>query len=251
MQNEAIYLWFARPDDFTDREIFEGASALLSDSERSRMRIFKFEASQREYLAAHFLVRTALAHQESTPPQDWRFRTNEYGRPSVDPACGLFFSLSRRRGLVACLIAHEHEVGLDLESTERAAQIIDIAPRVFSPKERAQLDSMTAPDKSDHAVSLWTLKEAYCKARGLGFSLPLQKLSFLGCPPGDVRLELDPSIGDSPERWRFCLLDRDGHRIALMVERLRPPRLEVRVLQPFQAPSLLPENPLPTWFPLA
>lgn len=251
MENETLYLWFGRPDDFEDKEVFERASALLSKDERSRMSSFKVDASRREYLAAHLLARTALSHCASQAPESWRFRANPYGKPFVDPPCDLFFSLSRRRGLVACLVARGYEVGVDVESIERSAEIIDIAKRVFSARELAQLEQMSSDDRLDHAVSLWTLKEAYCKARGMGFSLPLQKFSFMGCPPAGLRLEVDSSLGDDAARWRFCLIDRAGHRVALMVERQQKPCLEVREMRPFQVPSSLPEEPRPSWFPLA
>ena len=251
MENETLYLWFGRPDDFEDKEIFERAYALPSDDERSRMSAFRFDASRRQYLAAHFLARTALSHCVPAAPESWRFQTNQYGKPFVDPPCDLFFSLSRRRGLVACLVARGYEVGVDVESHERSAEIIEIANRVFSAQELAQLDQMSPDDRLDHAVSLWTLKEAYSKARGMGFSLPLQKFSFVHFPPADMRLEIDASLGHDAARWRFCLLDRAGHRVALIVERQQEPRLEVREMRPFQVPSLLPENLRPSWFPLA
>lgn len=250
MENETLYLWFGRPEDFEDKEIFERASALLSEDERTRMSAFKFEASRREYLAAHLLARTALSHGTPQAPESWRFQANPYGKPFVDPSCDLFLSLSRRRGLVACLVACGYEVGVDVESHERSAEIIEIANRVFSREERAQLDPMSAREKQDHALSLWTLKEAYCKARGMGFSLPLQKFSFVRCTPSGLRLEVDSSLGDNPAGWKFCLLDRAGHRVALMVERRQEPRLEVRELRPFQVPASLPEKPQPSWFPL-
>ncbi len=94
--------------------------------------VFKVDASRREYLAAHLLARTALSHCASQAPESWRFRANPYGKPFVDPPRDLFFSLSRRRGLVACLVARGYEVGVDVESIERSAEIIDIANRVFS-----------------------------------------------------------------------------------------------------------------------
>jgi 4'-phosphopantetheinyl transferase len=251
MENATLYLWFGRPDDLEDKEIFGRASAVLSEDERSRMRSFKFEASRREYLAAHLLARTALSHCTPQAPESWRFRSNQYGKPFIDPPCDLFFSLSRRRGLVACLVARGYEVGVDVESHERSAEIIEIANRVFSPEELAQLDPMSSDDRLDHAVSLWTLKEAYCKARGMGFSLPLQKFSFVRFPSAGLHFEVDFSLGDDAARWKFCLLDQAGHRVALMVERRQEPRLEVRETRPFQVPSLFPEKPRPSWFPLA
>jgi phosphopantetheinyl transferase len=251
MENETLYLWFGRPDDFEDKEIFERASALLSEDERSRMRSFKFASSRREYLAAHLLARTALSHCTPHAPESWLFQTNQYGKPFVDPPSNLSFSLSRRRGLVACLVVRGCDVGVDVESIERSAEIIEIAHRVFSAQELAQLDQMSPDLRLDHAVSLWTLKEAYCKSRGMGFSLPLQKFSFVRCPPEGLCFELDSALGDDAARWKFCLLDRAGHRVALMVERRQEPRLEVRELRPFQVPSLLPEHSRPSWFPLA
>lgn len=251
MENETLYLWFGRPDDFEDKEISERASALLSEDERSRMHSFKFEASRREYLAAHLLARTALSHCTPHAPEFWRFRANPYGKPFVDPLSDLSFSLSRRHGLVACLVARGYEVGVDVESYERSAQIIEVANRVFSAQELAQLDQLSPDLRLDHAVSLWTLKEAYCKARGMGFSLPLQRFSFLRSPSAGLHFEVDFSLGDDAARWKFCLLDRAGHRVALIVERRQEPRLEVREMRPFQVPSLLPEKPCPSWFPRA
>jgi 4'-phosphopantetheinyl transferase len=251
MENETLYLWFGRPDDFEDKEILERASALLSEDERSRLRSFKFEASRREYLAAHLLARTGLSHCSPHAPESWRFRANPYGKPFVDPPCDLSFSLSRRRGLVACLVARGYELGVDVESIERSAEIIEIAKRVFSAQELAQLDQMSPDLRLDHAASLWTLKEARCKARGMGFTLPLQKFSFVRSPSADLHFEVDFSLGDDTARWKFCLLDRAGHRVTLMVERWQEPRLEVREMRPFQVPSLPPEKRRPSWFPRA
>ena len=68
---------------------------------------------------------------------------------------------------------------MDVESFSRAEEIVPLAPRVFSAAERAQLDALPAAERPDRALSLWTLKEAYIKARGMGLSLPLQEISFL------------------------------------------------------------------------
>ena len=249
MDSGILYLWFAYPDDLLDEQAFARSLDLLSEDEHEKLQRFKFEASRREYLAAHTLARTALSHCDPIPPEAWHFRTNSYGKPFLDPPSDLFFSLSRRRGLVACLVARGAEVGVDVESHERAGEVLEIAPRVFSVQERAQLSSMTGSDKLDRALSLWTLKEAYAKARGMGLSLPLQEFSFIHCPPRGMALEDNTSIGANTERWRFCTLDHVGHRIALMAEFQRQPHLEVRAMRPFQVPSLLPHDPQPVWFP--
>jgi len=249
MASETLYLWFAYPDDLIDEQTFVWSSQVLSQGERERLDRFKFDGSRREYLAAHALVRTALLHCGPLTPEAWSFRTNSYGKPYVDPPSDLCFSLSRRAGLVACLVARGAEVGIDVESHEASSNIIEVAPSVLSARELAQLSLMTTDCKHNHALSLWTLKEAYAKARGMGLSLPLQEFSFVDCPPFGMRLEVNPSIGADAERWRFCTLDHAGHRVALMTEFRRQPHLEVRVMRPFQVPSSLPEDPQLAWFP--
>jgi len=71
----------------------------------------------------------------------------------------------------------------------------------------------------DRALSHWTFKEAYIKARGLGLALPLDKVSFLFNSEEDIRLEIDPAIRDLPKNWRFFPADHASHRIAAVLER--------------------------------
>ena len=122
-----------------------------------------------------------------------------------------------------------------MEPCARAGKIAELAPEVFSPLELAQLDALREDEKLDRALRLWTLKESYIKARGMGLSLPLKKFSFLFGGAEGIRLELDPDLNDQPERWRFCLLDHAGHRIALMAERAAAPELQIWEVHPLGA----------------
>ena len=218
MDKETLHLWCAYPDDLLDEEAARACFRILSDDERDRLQRFKFDRHRREYLATHALARTALSHHRPHPPATWRFAVNEYGKPAIDPSCGLHFNLSNSLGLVVCLIAEGADVGIDVESEARAATIIEVAPTVFSPLEQAQLNALPEAAKPDRALRLWTLKEAYIKARGMGLALPLDKFSFAFPESGGIRLEIDPALHDQPDRWRFCVLEHTGHRIALMVE---------------------------------
>jgi hypothetical protein len=52
----------------------------------------------------------------------------------------------------------------------------------------------------------------------MGLSLPLDKFSFVFGERGGISLVIDPSLGDDSMRWQFCLLNHNGHRVALMIE---------------------------------
>jgi 4'-phosphopantetheinyl transferase len=152
--------------------------------------------------------------------------------------------------LVVCLIAKGTEVGIDLESYARSKEIVDLAGEVFSPLELNQLEALRGNEKLDRALSLWTLKEAFIKARGAGLSLPLGKVSFLFDDADHISMELDPCLCDEPDRhWRFCVLDHAGHRIALVADQTTISELQLWELQPLLAPpKRLPDRDV-IWFP--
>ena len=195
-------------------------------------------------------MRTALSQYHPLVPEAWRFQLGPYGKPTVDPDCNLRFSLSNSPGLVVCLIAQGAEVGVDVEPYERAGEIAEIASGVFSPLELAQIEVLDHRQILDRALSLWTLKEAYVKARSMGLSLPLNKFSFLFGGADGIRLELDPCLCDEPGRlWRFCLVEHAGHRIALMVGQATVSELQLWEARPLLAPTTrLPAGEVP-WFP--
>jgi 4'-phosphopantetheinyl transferase len=259
-----LELWLADPGDLAESAVEEACAALLDDAERARAARFRFDRHRREYLATHALTRVALSHAHPLPPQAWRFSVNQYGKPSPIPECGLRFNQSNSVELAVCLVARSTanpgaataevgaEVGVDVESFARAEEIVPLAPRVFSAAERAQLDALPAAERPDRALSLWTLKEAYIKARGIGLSLPLQGISFLFDGADAMRLEVAPGVDDDPVRWRFCRFDHAGHRIALAVEANAAPGPEIaseifEVRPPTGPPTRLALGS-PAWF---
>jgi 4'-phosphopantetheinyl transferase len=250
MDIRPLYLWCASPKVLLTEPVDEMSLAMLSDDERARSRSLQFDGHRREYLATRALVRTALSHYYPLAPEAWRFRLNSYGKPHVDPDCGLRFNLSNSLDMVVCLIARGSEVGVDLESYARAKDIADLAEDVFSPLELSQLEALPGPERLDRALSLWTLKEAFIKARGTGLSMPLKKLSFLFEGVDGIRLELDPCLRDEPGRhWRFCLLDHAGHRMALMADQSTISELQLWELQSLLAPPQRLPDSVAVWFP--
>ncbi len=128
-------------------------------------------------------------------------------------------------------------MGVDAEPLTRTEEIAGLAGDVFSAREQEQLQALAGAERLDRALSLWVLKEAYIKARGLGLALALRKFSFVFGGAEGIRLELDPSLGDAAERWRFRLLDHAGHRVALMVERPAAGAVEMWEARPAQGPA--------------
>jgi 4'-phosphopantetheinyl transferase len=250
MDRKPLKLWCAYPGDLQVEGVAEACAALLNDEERARVARFKFEQHRRESLATRALVRTALSRSRPVAAREWRFTSNAQGKPAVDPECRLSFNLSNSPGLVVCLVAEGvAEVGVDVESQERAKQIMELVPKVFSAREREQLAALPDAEKLDRALSLWTLKESYIKARGLGLSIPLDEFSFVFGGAEGIRLEINAGLGDDGGRWRFCQLDYAGHRIAGMVDRSAAGELEVWEARPVLAAPVCADVGEVRWFP--
>ena len=249
MKRDSLQLWVGYPDDLLKGGAVAQCAALLSQEDHIRCQRFKFDRHRRESLTTRALLRNALSHGSSVPPNSWRFTTNRYGKPALEPDCGLRFNTSNSIGLVVCLITEAAELGVDVEPLSRAREILDLAAEVFSAAERAQLMALALEKRLDRAISLWTLKEAYVKARGLGLAIPLDKFSFLFEPDGNIRLATDHATDDQVERWRFFLLNHAGHRIASVVERSSTEDFQMLEARPAAvAPALLDGFAI-QWYP--
>jgi 4'-phosphopantetheinyl transferase len=215
-----VDLWLLRPQACPAGDLAT-AMAWLAPAERERHGRFVFERHRAEYLATRALVRRALSSYRPVAPAAWQFRTNAYGRPAIDaasdPAGELRFNLANHPTLVVCAIRRGAEIGVDVEPLSRGADILAIAHTVFAPAELAALHALPDAARPDRALSLWTLKESYIKARGMGLSLPLDGFAFsFGAPA--PRISFAPAIDDDPARWAFRTIDLLDHRIALALE---------------------------------
>lgn len=190
---------------------------LLDPGERLRHQRYKVEGARREFLVGRALVRTVLSRYAPTAPADWRFEANEYGRPAiVGTAPGLVFNLSHTRGLAALAVARDCDLGIDVESVDRPSATHDLAGRYFSSSEAAYVRQGGAM-LAERFFAVWTLKEAYIKARGMGLALPLDGFSYnlAGTAP---TIAFADSCPDDPARWQFLRAGvSDTHRLALAV----------------------------------
>ncbi len=251
IDRDRLSLWLACPSVVLANDSKALFESILSNEERTRLEGLHFSRDRREYLVAHALVRQALSHFHPIPPAAWRFSHNPYGKPAIDPECGLHFNLAHSTDLTVCLISKRSEVGVDVEPYGHGFGILEIAKAVFSPLELAQLDSLDDTEKADHMLTLWTLKEAYVKARGKGFSLPLKTISFLRDEATGLRLDVESSEKTrSGSNCRFCLIEQKGHRIAIVAESNVNPRVELWELASFMGfPRQLVEAQ-PVFYPL-
>ncbi|MFG2680594.1 4'-phosphopantetheinyl transferase family protein [Streptomyces sp. NPDC048392] len=216
------HVWAAAPDAYGD-------ATPLSAEERRRSTAFRREADRRLYVAARTLLRTALSRcVPDVQPAEWRFTTGPHGRPELAGPLAeprLRFSVAHAPGLAACLACPELDCGIDVEAVDRPVDPVRVARTMFHPREAARVLAAPPGERGGVFLRHWTLKEAYGKARGLGFLLPPDSCTVAPDAAGGPRLA---ATDDDGTLWQFAQWLRGGrHLLAVALRRGRGPDVTV------------------------
>lgn len=216
---DPVGIWLMSPESLTPA-MRRHALALLGAAERARHERYRVDAARDQYLVGRLMLRTMLSRYAAVPPEQWVFAANDHGRPRIEAprlSRPLHFNLSHTHGLVALAMGASEAIGVDVENVGRSVSLDDLAANYYSAKEQALLAS-TAPEQRRRVFfDIWTLREAYAKARGLGLALPLDRYGF--CLDGDrIQLDGDLVCDDDAQRWRFWrLYPTADHVVAVAV----------------------------------
>lgn len=177
--SESIRVFLAAPIPVDDSRRLNDAISVLSAEEVERADRFRFDGDRSRFITGRALVRYALSRFANVEPADWRFGTNDLGRPLITGPAEiqrLRFSASRTDRLVMCGVTRGRQIGVDLECLrDHPANVVE---HYFSRNEARTIRQSAPAERSRLFFANWTLKEAYCKAKGMGLSIPLQKISF-------------------------------------------------------------------------
>jgi 4'-phosphopantetheinyl transferase len=217
--DDRVGLWYVRTKDVTDVATLDAIRSILTAEERKKHGAYVFERNRHEYLVTRAVERGVLAACLGKAPGDLAFTRTDHGRPELVPRSALRFNLTNTVEMVACAVAMEREVGVDAEPLGRGDDVIAVADTVFTANERAMLHNLALGPRRRRAVELWTLKEAYIKARGLGMSLPVDKLEV--CYEGSLArgLRFFDAIDDDASRWLLATREIGDHLVSVCVER--------------------------------
>jgi 4'-phosphopantetheinyl transferase len=198
------------------------ATAMLSAAEQSRLARLAMEADRRDYAVSHALLRRALAIHGGRPPEEWTFEREPNGKPQLTPALRdgtkLTFNLAHTKGLVACAVTSEGDVGVDVEASNDCLDVLLLARGYFSSEEIEALENCSGAERQLRFVEQWVLKEAYLKATGEGISSTIDQVSFAFVGPTSIRASTTRSR--DAVSWWFALYEpAAGYRLALAVRR--------------------------------
>ena len=213
-----VQVWCARLDQ--PRERLNELALILSADEICRAGRFPTEAQCWKFIAGRGMLRELLSKVTGRPPLRLEFDYSACGKPElVQPAQArrLWFNLSYSGDLVIYALSYEQPVGVDLEAIHPVDQMETLATRHFSPAERDTLLSLPLVQRYQAFFNCWTRKEAYLKARGDGFTIPLRWFS-VSLRPGEPPRLIQSNDRSEVRRWHFRHLEpAPGYISALVV----------------------------------
>ncbi|KAK9061433.1 hypothetical protein SSX86_018614 [Deinandra increscens subsp. villosa] len=232
------HLWYVLPNEVKSQSLLSQYVDLLPPPEKDHVFSMRGDELQKSALLARALVRTTISRYQiysRVSPRSLVFKKNAHGKPEViweqsddwhPPQ--LHFNLSHTSSLIACGVTVGSPIGIDVEEKERTLKnnILSFAKRYFSCEELEVLSAISDPEVQRHKfIKLWTLKEAYVKALGIGFSgAPFNTFTirFGGANPNPE--VLDSAIAVVPlekptnltTNWQFKQLElADSHYAAI------------------------------------
>jgi 4'-phosphopantetheinyl transferase len=163
----------------TDPSALAVAAALVDDAERARAARFVRDADRARHLLGRALARVLLARRTGVEPASLRLVADADGKPAL-AGPGPAFNLSHSGDWIACALADDAPVGVDVQETTPSMARPDDFGRVFGPRERARIDGM--PDEAARIAAFaraWARKEALLKAVGVGLQLKLDDVDIV------------------------------------------------------------------------
>ena len=217
MTPSVLHVLFADPASLLGAG--SGATACLDDVDRQHVARFRFARDREIASASRVLQRLSLARatgEADFDPGRFRFATDASGKPHVDAPAAMrswHFSASNTIGLVACAVSAHCRIGLDVER-KRDQVTEDLLASCCTEAERAELARCGGQERNALFTALWTHKEAYLKARGIGLALAPSAIGFARGEGNSLRISGAP--GDAAGEWRVFPLDAgDGHAAAV------------------------------------
>jgi 4'-phosphopantetheinyl transferase len=160
---------------------------VLDEEEKERLYRYRVEFKRIEYLVGRVLVKRVIADYLGVEMKRVAFEANSYGklylkdREEMDGG-RLEFNLSHSGKMIVAGFMLGEELGVDVEQTR--PDLVEIGERFFSQEEVDHILGHDGKDLQNQATcKIWTLKEAYIKAQGVGISSEiLKEKTILGYP---------------------------------------------------------------------
>ncbi|WP_324606703.1 4'-phosphopantetheinyl transferase family protein [Kitasatospora azatica] len=160
------------------------------------------------FAASRILLKFAAGAAVEVAPEAVELAYHSTGRPYLLGIDAVDISLSHTEELLVVGLSSRGLIGVDAERADRELYGCGLAGHMCTPHELDALESLPVRRRNPELLRLWTLKEAYSKATGLGMRFPFTEFGFgsQGSPQGVRCPDGSPATGAD---WCFstCVVD--------------------------------------------
>jgi 4'-phosphopantetheinyl transferase len=213
-----IHLWCVNPNQISSKDACAYTSLLTGD-ECAYLEGIQLQSMRNRYLVTRALTRDVLSRYLGSSPGAIQLTRNAHGKPRLagfhEQQCTPSFSISHTAEMIVMGVGQMHALGVDVEQFSRPAHA-RVARLHFCPEEHAAIRHLPPEERPHRFWALWTLKESYFKALGIGLSGALQQYAFDLDAPGSIVPRFDPgslqpdaaesNAGALSFKWQFWQL---------------------------------------------
>jgi len=171
---DGFRLYTMNTEQLEDDAYFQECYIRLSAYRRAKIDRYRYMKDKRLSLGAGILLDTGL-REYGLKEAEVTFGQKKNKKPYLPDHPHIHFNLSHSENMVLAVFA-DTEVGCDIEYTKEAN--LEIAKRFFCPEEYESLARLEGEEQNSAFYQLWTLKESFIKAAGMGMELPLNSFGF-------------------------------------------------------------------------
>lgn len=182
-----VCVWRLRLDAAKDSSAaqIDPLLGLLSAEELRKANAFRTERHRRDYILAHAALRSILGRCLRVSAASLEIVSAvEGGKPALsaaasagNPLSDLRFNLSHTSGAALIAVALGRELGIDIEFQRPMEDLAAMARSVMSAAELQRWILLGAEEQFSAFYRVWTRKESYLKAIGLGLFRSLQDVT--------------------------------------------------------------------------
>jgi len=153
--------------------------SILDLNEKLMSEKFFKKTDRDRYIISHAYLRILLSKYYPLIQKDeWKFKVNKYGKPEISNECSyyIYFNISHTETCAYLIFSTYPSCGIDVETYKKINLKKEMLNLIFTNEEKKEFTLYE--NKIEFFYILWTLKEAYLKAKGVGFFENMSNVDF-------------------------------------------------------------------------
>ncbi|WP_461673156.1 4'-phosphopantetheinyl transferase family protein [Priestia megaterium] len=170
-----IEIYALKKPNFIPNDTYSDLLERLSENKKKKILGRRKRENTYTEILGELIIRYLVCQKYNVNNSDVEFYSNIYKKPLLKNFTNFHFNLSHSEDWVVCITDTSH-VGIDVEYVQPID--LDILKTFFSAQEYEDLKQLNLDHRISYFYDLWTLKESYIKALGIGITMSLNTFTI-------------------------------------------------------------------------